>query len=607
MRALIGLATAVLWTIASAAHAYIDVTPSLGRLIKESDRIVALRVEKVIREKQAVVYKRVSDLKGKPAADTLKHLLTDDRLLDWAEEGKTAVAFMAPGGPCLVCMGYSWYECHPQQDSWWRMSLARPELALAYTGPATKLRGAVETILAGREAVITTTVHGAANQAMTFEIAFNQTRGDASHPLQRIRASLRMPDQVYLIGTAPPFFVGLGAAGAEDVPRIVESLRSPDRFVRIEAADELLSLADAPARGEAAGAVARPAVPALATALGDADAAVRLHAAAALVRIEAGHPKALAAMLKGLRDKDAAVRKAAAQCLGRAGRAAKTAVPALIEAMQDPDVEVRRAAIESLGDIGPDAGAAVAPLVKAMKDPQTRCAAAEALGPLGAKARPAAAALAEALKDPNERFRWAAAQSMVQIGGPEVKAVVPFLVQAIEKASGRDFYDLTLYLGILGPEAKEALPALERLRTRDRELTAMAIWGIQPQDKFPWDLGYTNDRPCDLWLFLAYVRHVGDRAKAAAATLAGRLAGGTAGPMPSWGYHLLIEEPDAAVPVLVKALRDGNSKTRACAAAALGKMGPAAQKATEALEAAAKDPDLSVRDAAARSLKQVRQ
>jgi HEAT repeat protein len=77
--------------------------------------------------------------------------------------------------------------------------------------------------------------------------------------------------------------------------------------------------------------------------------------------------------------------------------------------------------------------------------------------------------------------------------------------------------------------------------------------------------------------------------------------------MPSWGYHLLIEEPDAAVPVLVKALHDGNSKTRACAAAALGKMGPAAQKATEALEAAAKDPDLSVRDAAARSLKQVRQ
>jgi HEAT repeat protein len=616
----IGVAIGLLGVLCASAQAYIDVTPSLGRIIKDSGQIVVLQVEKVNREKQAVVYRKVTDLKGKCPADQVTHVLTDGRTLTWAEEGKTAVAFMAPGGPCVVCTGGGWYECHAQQDSWWRLSLERPELLLAYAGSVLKLRGHVEAMVAGKEAVITTAVHGAGDQAMTFEIAFNQLQGSSSRPLQRIRASLGMPDQVYLIGTQPRYFVGLGSVGAEDLPQVIRALQSPDPLTRIGAADDLLSLADtvandgmrqaagpAPAtRREDAKAIARRASPALAQALGDADALVRLHVAAALARFEPTQPKAAAALREGLRDRDARVRKTAAEGLGRAGIAARPAVPALLVSVQDTDASVRRAAIEALGAIGSDAGDAVPALMKALGDPAARCPAAEALGRIGARARPSMAALAEALSDPDERVRWAAARSMALIGGPEAKGVLPFLIQALENARGRDLYNITLYLGILGPVAKEAMPALQRARARDHELVDMALWAIQPENRFPWELGYTNDRDCDLWLFVAYIRHMGDRAKPAAAALADRLVKDAAGHVPSWGYRLLAEQPDAAVPVLTKALAEGTPKARARVAAALGRMGPAARGAVKALEAAAKDPDPVVRHAAARSLDQIR-
>jgi HEAT repeat protein len=99
---------------------------------------------------------------------------------------------------------------------------------------------------------------------------------------------------------------------------------------------------------------------------------------------------------------------------------------------------------------------------------------------------------------------------------------------------------------------------------------------------------------------------MGDRAKPAAATLANRIVKDAAGQVPSWGYRLLAEQPDDVIPVLVKALADGKTEARARAAAALGRMGPPARGAVNALEAAAKDPDQLVRNAATRSLEQIR-
>src|SRR5439155_16658064 len=91
--------------------AYIDAPPTLGRLVQyDATYIVVMQVEKVSKEKQAIIYKKVADLKGKYPADRIKqHVsrrITDTpgpeenarprgakSILEWAEPGKLAVFF----------------------------------------------------------------------------------------------------------------------------------------------------------------------------------------------------------------------------------------------------------------------------------------------------------------------------------------------------------------------------------------------------------------------------------------------------------------------------------------------------------------------------------
>jgi HEAT repeat protein len=64
-------------------------------------------------------------------------------------------------------------------------------------------------------------------------------------------------------------------------------------------------------------------------------------------------------------------------------------------------------------------------------------------------------------------------------------------------------------------------------------------------------------------------------------------------------------DEEAVVPALAGALRDENYYVRRDAAAALGKMGPAARLAAPSLVAALNDKERSVRKAAAEALKKV--
>src|SRR5207248_5578599 len=141
----------------------------------------------------------------------------------------------------------------------------------------------------------------------------------------------------------------------------------------------------------------------------------------------------------------------------------------------------------------------------------TRLCAAEALGRVGAPAAvDALPALARMLEVDDQEQQWAAARSMVLIGTAGAKPVVPVLVEHLKRAPrGRELYQLTWLLGLLGPVATDALPDLAAARWRDNELASMAMWAIAPCDKFPWQLGYTADRACDLWLFADYIERMG--------------------------------------------------------------------------------------------------
>src|SRR5688572_25617545 len=50
--------------LSSPAHAYVEVPFTLGRVVNESTIIVLLRVEKVDKEKNLIVFRKVRDVKG---------------------------------------------------------------------------------------------------------------------------------------------------------------------------------------------------------------------------------------------------------------------------------------------------------------------------------------------------------------------------------------------------------------------------------------------------------------------------------------------------------------------------------------------------------------
>ncbi|HEY7118126.1 MAG TPA: HEAT repeat domain-containing protein, partial [Tepidisphaeraceae bacterium] len=487
-RTLLFVATAIVATLP--ARAYIDIQPTLGRIVNESQWIALVRVEKASRTKRAILYSKVADLLDRwPGDGVIRHQLTDGdpprpprELLDWAQPGRQAVIFAGRHG-ALVCTGQSWYRtaapAATDDDAWWRMTLDCPELALAYRGSARRLADAVRAMLLRQTVVITTVAHGAQGRGSFSDVVFNALQAGPPAAMQRLRASLQMPGTIYGINEQSPWFVGLGVLGEGDEQRLTAQAASTDPWERADAVDEL-SLAGSRASAAAVEAIGRL--------LADPQVVVRLHAAAALLAIDPKRADAQAALTGGLGDASADARREAARCLGRLGRGAAFAAPELEKAIgHEPDGDVRRALIEAVGLIGPDASGAAPRLLALLDQAPVQVCAAEALGRIGPGATEALPKLAALLKSDDGQVQWAAAKAMVLIGGPGARPVVPFLVKRLEAAPrGRELYQLTWLLGLLGPVARDALPALAVARWRDRELASMAMWAVAPEEAFPW-------------------------------------------------------------------------------------------------------------------------
>src|SRR5258708_4173281 len=108
----------VFFATAAPSWGYIAAMPTLGKITADSSNIVVLQVDKVNREKQVIIFKKVADIKGKGSTDVVKHKLTDGfhprqsrTILDWAEPGSIAVCFQNGERTCVTCIGGYWYEC----------------------------------------------------------------------------------------------------------------------------------------------------------------------------------------------------------------------------------------------------------------------------------------------------------------------------------------------------------------------------------------------------------------------------------------------------------------------------------------------------------------
>ena len=120
--------------------AYVEAPMSLGAVVQQSTTVVLMRVERVDREKNLIIYRKVRDIKGKHPTDVIKHNIGRGGLrpdewkpaVEWAEPGKLAV-FFHNGGASETCIGTWWYQAYGGGE-WWNHSHGEPFLLRSFSG-----------------------------------------------------------------------------------------------------------------------------------------------------------------------------------------------------------------------------------------------------------------------------------------------------------------------------------------------------------------------------------------------------------------------------------------------------------------------------------------
>src|SRR5262245_37081810 len=169
--------------------AYVEIPYTLGRILQEATQIAVLRVEKVDKTKNLILYRKVQDLKGGPCPDVVKHNIGQggfhprewQTIMAAAEPGTIAV-FFNNGGASETCLPNYWYQAYAGGE-WWDMSHAEPYFLRSFAGRPEKLVTAVTAMLAGQEVVVPCMADGDKN---TLQLRTGK--------IQRMKASLKIQD-----------------------------------------------------------------------------------------------------------------------------------------------------------------------------------------------------------------------------------------------------------------------------------------------------------------------------------------------------------------------------------------------------------------------------
>ncbi|HVT80433.1 MAG TPA: HEAT repeat domain-containing protein, partial [Phycisphaerae bacterium] len=433
------------------ARAYIDLAPTLSKVISDSRRISVVDVVSFDRAKHEIVMKEVRALKGELSTDPATHdVLASDGatiarpILQWATPGARAVLFTSRT-TAVVCFGTGWYQARSATgNGTWKIGTDRPDLPLAYYGSVSRLTDSIEQMLAGKNAVLTVVAHGADNEAASFDLALNRQSLPGLVRLQRIRADMNMPQTVMAASGNANYSLGGGVVDESDLPALIAKLKSSDATTRAEAADDIRSL------GKAA---RSPATAPLTGLLADPEARVRFAAASALLKISPRQASPLDVLAKGLENSDAAIRREAARNAGLAGAAAGALAEKLAVLLsKDADESVRVASLQAIATLGPAAAKAAPAVIPLLDNKDYIIDAADALGRIGAPAAsPALPKLTQMLSSDQPEVRWAAVRGMSQIGGKDAHPAVDFMVKALRNATEAEGYNMMIYLSLLGP------------------------------------------------------------------------------------------------------------------------------------------------------------
>ena len=311
-------------------------------------------------------------------------------------------------------------------------------------------------------------------------------RGGALAALGRIRPATSVAKMALARGLDDEDVVNrsIAAAGLRDigppakaaVPALIRALQS-GRF--------MLNWYAAAALGKI-GPEAKAAVPSLTATLQWPDLTLAAYAAEALYRINPDDTRPIDKLVHILRDsKDSTARATAAQMLGGIGGAAtRPAIPALTDALDDAKANVRLLAAKAILRTDKKSKPAVTTLIALVnqKDPFIACLAAEALGDNGV-AEPVVFRALRAALPANNVVSVGAAVSLWRLDR-ENGVTLPALVKALQSKDRLTQEASTRALTSMGPDAKEAVPAvLAALGDKNedlRELAAEALRKIDP-------------------------------------------------------------------------------------------------------------------------------
>ena len=426
------------------AHAYVDLAPTLAKVISDSKKIAVVEVVEFNREKRVVVLKEIRSLKGESSSERIRHEVAVSegaaiprQILQWAAPARGASSSPRETRPwsVLVRAGTRCGRRAPGRGSSERIART---CRWPITAPCRDWRRALHLMLGGKEAVITVVAHGADNEGASFDMALNRSNLPGLVRVERIRANMQMPGMVMAASANPAYLVGAGPVDEGDLAALIEGLRSPEATVRMEAADDLRCL------GRKAVLASAP----LTELLSDPSLQVRLSAAAAMLQIDSKEVRAIEVLARGLASTDLADRRDAAKAIGLAGPAAATLVGKLSPLLNDSDESMRITVLQTISMLGPAAAQAADAVAPLLDDPALAIDAADALGRIGSAARPAMKRLAQMLSADQAAVRWAAVRAMSQIGGEEARPAVDFMVRSLRVHTEVEGYNMMIYFAL---------------------------------------------------------------------------------------------------------------------------------------------------------------
>jgi HEAT repeat protein len=259
------------------------------------------------------------------------------------------------------------------------------------------------------------------------------------------------------------------------------------------------------------------------------------------------------------------------------------ALPALTKAATADNPRVREGVFRAVGKIGPAAIETIPHLRKGLKDRDlaARSEAAVALWRVEGKTDEALPVLLNILQNKDLAGRWPAARALGLLGNG-MKDVDPRITAAL--------------VGVLKDnDARVRIHAVK------------ALWDVNRQVRLTIPLLRPALRDPDEAVRLTAVETLGDMgAEPQVLDLLGEAFKDKALPVLVAATEATAQIGSEAVPLLKEALRHDNARVRAAAAEGLGRIGPPAKAASEALLNAVHDKDERVRGPAIRALQSIR-